>query len=162
MAIGEKGQKFQIPKQEAIVSFEKKIIPYGLMSSGTLFGLWRIFDTLGNHPISLWNMVSGARSLFMLPKISNNIHHTKLKKAHRLISETPKEIMDHWLVFCELAERMHSPWTSKILFFSNAWFERLDDPAWLPLKCYFYKELWDGSSFNRNKFLWNLTFSQLK
>ncbi len=129
---------------------------------GRLFGIQSILS--GNpsyHPKFIWDMSAGARSLFMLPKISEVARHNKLKKLYSLQVDAPKNLLHHWQVFREIAasEAFLEPWHVELLYFSKKWFNRLNDPAWLRFSNYLYKLAWKGSTFWRNRLCWDLVFS---
>ncbi len=134
----------------------------GLMLPGTLFGTFRVLHPAGSYqPKFLWNMTAGARSIFMLPKITEAKKHMKIKRQFDLSVEKPASLMSHWQVFKELSQHpsFPQPWEAEILFFSNKWFEHLDDKAWANFYYHFYRSIWGGTEFLRNQPIWNLISS---
>ncbi len=54
------------------------VTAFGLVSEGRLFGLSRVISSKkSEQPVFTWDMTAGARSLFMLPKISEKGRHSK-------------------------------------------------------------------------------------
>lgn len=103
---------------------------------------------------SPYNIVSGARSLYMLPKISETIAHKKLKKEFGISATPPKRLVDHWQVFTQLASsnKFPRPWHCELIFLSNKWIDRLkNDPAWRELNLYLWQQGWQHNNYARNK-----------
>ena len=149
---------------EIFLPLEDRTIPLsGLIMPGTVFGASRVLSAANpEQPVFIWDMTAGARSVFMLPKITEEKRHKKLQKTFGVMSGLPKTLMQHWHVFRELAngyEGKEAPWQSEILYFNGAWFEHKGDPAWQEFYQYFYQAGWAGSEFWRNQPLWNLIYS---
>ena len=109
-----------------IISDNHTIPLYSLIPPGKIFGLWTVLSSDRTiTPAFIWDMTSGARSLFMLPKISKMKSHRRIAKELGLQREAPKNILEHWHVFKEVANHvdfgMH--WSSEFLFFTKEWFE---------------------------------------
>ncbi len=68
---------------EIFLPLEDRTIPLsGLILPGTVFGAWRILSSKkAEQTAFIWNMTAGARSVFMLPKITESKKHAQLKKA---------------------------------------------------------------------------------
>jgi hypothetical protein len=151
---------------EVFMILDDNTIPlYGLISPGKVFGTWRLLSTSRTHnPIFIWNMTAGARSLFMLPKISEKLKHAKLRREFNLGLETPKNLLDDWEIFRALAnsEKFGDSWTVEMLFFPKIWFEKLNDPAWRDFKNYLLQTAFDGSEFWRNEFIWDIALSLMQ
>lgn len=152
---------------EIFLSLHDRTIPlsYGLFSQGALFGTWlplSNFDTL--HPAFIWDITSGSRSVFMLPKISDTRSHQRLKKHFKIDASKPNTLIDHWPVFKEIANsnNHNEKWHAEILFFSNAWFKHFNDKLWHDIRYYILDKAWQGSDFFRNQFIWNLIFSMMQ
>ena len=139
--------------------------PYGMIPPGLLFGCWRmITSSLSHHPAFLWNMTAGARSIFMLPKIAETISHNRLKQVFQIESDAPKSLFDQWHIFKTISEKeqKNKPWKTEVLFFSNKWFEKLEDAAWKNFHLYLHQTSWDSTEFLRNEFVWDLIFSVIQ
>jgi hypothetical protein len=154
---------------EMLVTLEDRIVPFGLRRPGDVFGAWRTLDkpnqnNLSHSSVFMWDMTAGARSMFMLPKISEAVAHNKLKQAMHIGADKPRDLLDHWKVFRALAKSpdFGEPWQVKLLFMSREWFEKMYDPAWIKLRSYFLNRAWHSTEFWRNQFVWNLTFARIQ
>lgn len=154
---------------EMYMTLEDRIIPFSISGPGSIFGLWRVLDRpdhdrLSHASVFMWDMTAGARSIFMLPKISEALAHNKLKQAMRISIDKPRDLLDHWKVFKEIATQpdFPEPWHVEMLFFSKQWFERMFEAGWIKLHQYFLDKTWRGTEFWRNQFVWNLTFTRIQ
>jgi hypothetical protein len=141
---------------------DRTITLSGLIYPGTAFGAWRVLNPKNaQHPAFIWDMTAGARSVFMLPKITDAQKHMQLVKAYKLSASAPSSLMKHWEIFRELANShgFKSPWTAEILYFPQQWFNHLTDIKWKPFYYYFQDSSWDSTELWRNQFIWNLIFS---
>lgn len=118
------------------------VSPFGVLKPGTLLGK-------STEPHALWNLSSGARSLFILPKIAESGGFGKLQKKFSLGAPKPVALRDHWEVFRELVNHPEcsANWSSEVLFFGETWSEWTPPTAWQP-------PVW-----TRNQFAWDLIFS---
>ncbi|MCW5588845.1 MAG: hypothetical protein KIT27_04195 [Legionellales bacterium] len=151
---------------ELFLSFEDRVIPlYSLIHSGKVFGAWRVTKKKHtHHPKFIWDMTAGARSIFMLPKIQKAVQHTNLIKRWRITADVPKQLMDHWYIFKQIAQSPHvqDKWYTELLFFTSPWFEHLDDSAWEPFNYFILKQSWESSDFWRSEFIWNIVLSLIQ
>lgn len=121
-----------------------------------------IFEYFGLTPC--YSVSSGARSLFMIPKISETRNHKKLMKHMQVSCGQPKNIFKHWHVFKELynSSIFGSTWESEILYLTKAWDDGLrkhkQSPAWAKFEGYIYKKCFEYSELARKKlvldFMW--------
>lgn len=148
---------------EIFMLLEGHSIPlYGLISPGKIFGTWKVLSETNTHtPAFLWEMTAGARSLFMLAKISEITSHTRLQREFNIRADKPKSLLEHWQIFRELAQNKDfgQPWQTNMLFFSAKWFQHLNDPSWREFYCYLLRQGWAGTEYWRNKYLWDMIFS---
>ena len=136
----------------------------GLITPGTTFGAWRVLNPKrSEQPVFIWDMSAGARSVFMLPKITEGLRHKKLEKALGITASMPKALMQHWEVFRQLSNtanlKQDQLWRSEILYFSEEWFKHLHDPSWNDFYQYFHRSGWASTEFWRNQPMWSLIFS---
>ena len=128
---------------EIFMIFEQHTIPlYGLIPEGKIFSSWRVLSQKISHsPAFLWNMTAGARSIFLLSKISESIGHKRLMKTFNIKAEKPVNLLDHWYTLKAIAndENFKDPWKLTIIYFSKKWFEKLNDPAWQRFEHYMLK-----------------------
>ena len=151
-------------KNSAEIFYEMpdRIIPAHLALPGTFVGLWEQFDT----PASVmtkwgWSLVSGARTIYLLPKITNVHGHKKLRKKYGITTHPPKSYLEQWKTFQEIANSKIFPerWECQLLLFTDNWIKYLEtDKAWKDLYNFLLSYLWKDSTYcrNRNRFdlLW--------
>ena len=164
---------------EMSAHFNRQPIPFGVGPAGTILGTWLILSALGEqntlnafsklqqdsfHPIFLWQMTAGARSIFMLPKISEATGHHGLKLKYHINSEKPSGLLDHWHVFKDLACNAphESTWKMEIIYFSKNWFENLNRQKSKDLHYYLLQKIWNQTDYLRNKIIWDNIFSLIK
>lgn len=147
---------------EIFYDMHNRIISAHLALPGTFVGLWEQFDT----PASVmtkwgWNLVSGARTIYLLPKITNVQGHKRLRKKYNISTHSPKDYFEQWKTFQEIANSRIFPekWETELLLFTDSWFESLKkDAAWKNLYNFLLNYLWEDSRYcrNRNRFdlLW--------
>jgi hypothetical protein len=148
---------------EIYLPLEDRTIPLsGLIYAGTAFGAWRVLNPQkAQQPAFIWDMSAGARSAFMLPKITDAQKHMQLVKAYKINAPVPTSLMGHWEVFRQLANSafFKNQWQAEILYFPVQWFNHLADIKWKPFYFYFHNSAWGASEYWRNQPIWNLIFS---
>ena len=149
---------------EVHMEIQDRIIPLTVMTEGTPFGVWEALDPVHSYFIKLsWTLSSGARSLFMLPKIAEASGYHRLQKEFGVLVNAPKYLKDQWHIFKSIAnaKNFNQEWHSEVLFFSKKWFEQLHKKnAWPKLKDYFYETVWQQSMFWRFSATFNLVWQQ--
>ena len=151
----------------AEVFFEKPsgIISLNTFAEGELYGLFEIMEPLtGCRGSSLWNVCSGSRSAFMLPKISDYVQHEQLKRHLNITAAQPQKPSDHALVFKEIAQQSMAGtgWHTKILAFGKKWFDAKNDSrAWLKFYNYLYKKSWQQSNVVRTYYEFNVLWEHI-
>lgn len=122
-----KDSEFYLPSDERIVS-------YPVIKAGQIFGFAHIIDAVMNKNVttthkkakaSIWNLNAGARTTFILSKISENGSHTNLLKAYRIKIDKPNTYVEHNNVFSMLNTSIDKPWTQSILYFPKQFLEKL-------------------------------------
>lgn len=151
---------------EIFIPLHGRIISlYGPLKSGAILSTSRILSTSMPHPHSpafLWEMTAGARSLFMLPKITNNKAYGRLRREFGTHFIKPTQLNEQWQLFKKLTLCSHSQWNVEIIYFPKSWINRFDDPAWKDLRNYLLQSAWNGSEFWRNQFVWKMVFSLIQ
>ncbi|HLB56056.1 MAG TPA: hypothetical protein VJK30_01815 [Coxiellaceae bacterium] len=145
-------------QKSAEVYFEvnNRVIPLVIFPSGIPLGLLETLDPIGSCCIrNIWNVSIGARSAFMIPKISDRETHNKLAKEFNLSISKPNSSFDHFEIFKQLArseKNSDSSWTSDILFMNRKWFETdYNNYHWLKFNNYLHEYMVRYSSYTRNK-----------
>ena len=136
---------------------EAPMSPLMYVSEGSVTSTTLVLSKNSLHPPFLWNISSGARSLFMLPKISHAKMYRKLCSELGINVEPPNSSYDHYKVFKEIAKHeKKAPWKSKILYFSREWFQYLEDPKWMQFKNYLLESFCKSYDYIGNLFVWDL------
>ncbi len=146
---------------EVFFENEERTMPSKLFSTGTLFGLWEAFDPEPSEFVKkVWNLSAGARTVFMLPKISDAISHNRLKRDYGIHTHPPKKLLDHHKIFADLARKQQEDnWYCDILFFSDKWLENKDDNfGYLKLHKYWLSEAWKQSFNCRNQMSYDVAW----
>src|SRR5579871_3844189 len=120
---------------EVFLDTGDRIIPLNLFNAGSLLGLFESMDFLFNYKSNpRWNVSAGARSLFMLPKISEMQGLKRLAKQYEIDSSNLQMVnfSDHWHVFKSIAlhPTFTQSWQSEILIFSKEWLNHGNDSSW--------------------------------
>lgn len=147
-----------------------RVIPYNIAKPGDMLGLARVLDNViysennnSNYsPSFMWDMVSGAKSTFLLAKISDTNGHAKLKKQYNVSAEKPMSYSEHFKIFREIAITETKPWLSEILFFSKSWIDKLSDPAWAKLYAHLLKSHRSSHKIWHNLPRWNAVFAEIE
>jgi hypothetical protein len=148
---------------EIFLPLPDRTIPMsGLITKGATFGAWRVLNPQSTQqPVFIWDMTAGARSIFMLPKITEEKKHFKLKKAFGVTANKPDSLIEHFEIFKQIASHPEfpQPWQAEILYFPKKWFDHLDDEAWFKFYYHFYRSTWQTTEYWRNRAVWDLVFS---
>jgi hypothetical protein len=133
----------------------ERVIADKLLKNGDIFGVWELFDKpLQKDTAQLSNLAAGARSIFMLPKISDGIAHNRLKKAFNITLPPPRAMREHRDLFAELVKNneLKNEWKCKIIYFTDHWIKQKNNPAWFKLKNYLFQYVWEQSYNCRRQF----------
>lgn len=147
---------------ESFIVARNRIIPATLFTPGKMVALWRMLDEgISYQEGSYWNVTSGARTICMLPKITDKNGYRSLKSKYNLRLAIPQHLRDHWIIFSHLANHHHfsQPWSSEIIFFSKKWFSHKNDRSWCTFYHFLLNLLWQNSAFTRNHLIFNFAFS---
>lgn len=156
---------------ENSVELDDRVIPLTVFEEGSILGAWEALDPVYSYFIKLgWNLTSGARSIFMLPKISEVFGYKKIKRELGININAPKRSKDHWHVFKTIADhsQVEDLWNSEILIFPKKWFEQLYDKGktWSDFKNFLYQKAWLQSMYWRffitQNLIWNKFSSIIK
>ncbi len=147
---------------ESFTQSKSRILPGSLVGVGNFLSLWRIFEEKITFFIGpFWSVTAGARSLCMLPKITDSIGYKNLKTKYGLKLSIPQQLSEHWDIFKHIANHSEftQPWTADIIFFSKQWFEHKADKKWSDFYRFLLNEVWQTSFFRRNLFIFDAAFS---
>jgi hypothetical protein len=147
---------------EIFMEMETHTIPFAIVPAGGTISTGVILDPdseMNVQPAFLWKISAGARSLFMLRKISIAKKYNKIKEITNIKIDSPKNLFEHGKVFHALG--LGSNWCVEVLYFGKKWTDYVKDknPKWINYYNYLYKQSWRGSRFWHVEFIWNLIFS---
>lgn len=148
---------------EASMLSKNRVIPSSIVKEGQLISLWRVLDEGPSfHTGRFWNIYSGARSICMIPKITDASSHKALKSKFGLKANIPQNLFEQWELFVNIANHFdHSEqWRSSILFFPKRWLEHKKDKEWIEFYLFLHNAVWQSSSFRRNQFIFDFAFSR--
>ncbi|PCI39873.1 MAG: hypothetical protein COB50_00585 [Thiotrichales bacterium] len=141
---------------------------YKMVEAGDLFGLWKLINPkkVPRHPKFLWDITAGARSVFMLPKISDIERHLRLCREFSINNPKPTELIDHWDIFRGITshKQFNNCWNLEIMFFSEKWFNHRhgDSAPWLAFHHYLKSYVLESGAFWRNYYFWGLIFTLIE
>lgn len=131
---------------EVFIDTKNRTIPLNFFKAGELFGVFESVATLvGTTLQPRWSVTAGARSVFMLPKISDKVGHGRLKKELGISCEAPNNLREQWHVFTQIANsgNMQDNWYNEILVFGKTWFDsECKDFNWFKFQQYLFKINW--------------------
>jgi len=136
---------------EVYVETPSRVIPLNIIHRGDMFGLFESLKSYTQCPIvPCWSVASGARSVFLAPKVSDAIGNKNLKKAYNVSPDDTHELSRQWNVFKKIAAKQpgsnQPPWASEILLFTGDWMkDRNDSIAWLKFQKCLLKRAWGQS-----------------
>ncbi len=145
----------------------ERVIPVAFFKPGAIMGLWESLEENASYfPKQIWDVSAGARSIFMLPSISQRVPHEQLKKHYGVKRSAPSTLYDHHQVFTQIiqSQNFKQAWTHEILFLRKDWLTpNNNDIGWLRFNNYLLKKAWKLSGHSRNKITFDriwLLFSQ--
>ncbi len=128
---------------EMFLEFEDRVVPLDMIREGEFVSLLEMTGFVNPSIQALpWSLTSGARSAFMVPKITDARSHNRLKAEFMFHRGPPTGLADHWHVFRAIANAAFDEfeWASKTLLFSGAWFDKEakthQSPEWLRFYTY--------------------------
>jgi hypothetical protein len=151
---------------EQFIETEDRIIPRTLFMPGDIFALWGRLDPQPIfHPSPLMCGTAGARSIFMIPNISDIAFHKKLRNDFNVRQPPPKRLIDQWSIFKTIVNQsLEGPnWQTEALLFTGRWLEKIKkDPSFQSLYVFFLEQAWRSSAYWRNKVLYDFVFCRVQ
>ena len=105
-----------------------KIATLAMLKPGNILFLDQDLES-SVFPLALQNATSGARSIFLLPRIGNSDRYWRLARRHNIPFDPPHSLLQQWNVFVQLAQSAKSNWHSTLLLFPHAWLEQKGSDA---------------------------------
>lgn len=136
---------------------------------GLDLGIWEYMGWTTPYSVS-----AGARSVYMVPRISLTSGHKKLKREYGITLPAPKRSFDHWQLFSQIinspAIDVNQRWHCEVMFLSKQWIENLekyghkdDNSGWVKLKNYLLEKNLQHSLYGRKRSIFEIvweTFSR--
>ncbi len=148
---------------EVYLPLDDRTIPLnGLIHPGVAFGASRVLlPKKSRQAVFIWDMSSGARTVTMMPKITELKRHKLLEREFDLLPPAPRSTIQHWNIFRHIANHksIDNKWNAEILFFPKQWFEHLDDISWQEFYQYFHNFIWGGNELANNHVIYDLVSS---
>lgn len=127
------------------------IIPHSIYNPGGLIGT--ITNLSKKEFISdekYWSLTAGNRSLYLLPKISDDRSYNRLKKEFNFDIPKPTGLTHQHQIFKCISESAISQdyWQAEVYFFSEEWFNE-SNSSYLDFQLYLYQEAWERTKAQR-------------
>lgn len=135
----------------------ERVFTVGITYAGTgiEMGIWEYFGDAAGYNVS-----AGARSLFMVPSISDTTFHKRINKEFKIDTPAPHTPVEHWDAFRKVANSpgFQDDWYCEMLFLGHKWYDNLDNntAAWKNLKLHILKKGWTHSSVGRSRYILDL------
>lgn len=140
---------------EVFLETDERVIPLAFFKPGVIMGLWESLEEKESYHLKqIWDVTAGARTIFMLPSISQRVPHEQLKKHYRVKRSVPSTLYDHHQVFMQIiqSQNFKQAWTHEIIFIGKDWLTPNNkDIGWLRFHNYLLKKAWQLSAYYRNK-----------
>lgn len=139
---------------EVFVEAKERINPLNFFEPGDLFGVFESMDYLTHTTSpSIWSVTAGARSVFMIPRITDKIGHNRIRKEFGIsANEPPTTLLHQWKIFKGIHDHWGTTpsWTNTILVFTKRWFDNNNSVSWLKFQKYIFKRGWSQMQWFRN------------
>ncbi len=141
---------------EAFIENDGVPLPLNILKPGGFFGTFEAINFMMNKPSRyLWNVSAGARSIFLLPKISN-FSGIKRLRSHYNIGHNVQltSLSNHWDLFRKITLKPHfaEPWKSEVLFFPRQWFTNIKDITWYQFYQLIWEQTWQQAQYAMSDF----------
>lgn len=142
---------------EAYKDLGTAIHPFVVLEPELTIGTWEYLagndnGYKSNATTSNISLSAGARSIFMLPKITDSTSHKRLKKTFAIKSYPPKSYYDHAQLFGDLinGKDQKNNWFCHVIYFTQDWYDKLfSDRQWSTLNSYIIQRSWLQSKAGR-------------
>lgn len=143
---------------EAFVIENGQIASTAILKPGQTFLISNQFKST-NLPLGIKNITAGARSIFLLPKITDSTRFWRLSRKHKLKMDMPRTPYDQWEIFKNITNHSHCPWRAKVLLFTEEWLKNNDSSTKAMINYLLAHELPQPDLF-RKKDLFQMVFSK--
>lgn len=148
---------------EVFIERSKHVIPLNYFLPGNFFGVFETVDFFrGRKSHPTWTVTAGARSVFMLPKITDTNSYKRIKKKYNLFSDLPITLMDQFNSYAEIVNNIGGTesWFNEVIFFTKNWFIKDDKQKGIHWSN-FYQYLFDLCLFQLDYFRINTELDSL-
>ncbi len=148
---------------EVFINANSRIVPLNLVNPGNMLGLFEAMDHyFQRYSKPRWSVAAGARSIIMLPKITESSGLKRLRTEFKLPASTRLQYLsDHASIFKSIAKHPNftQAWKNTVLFFTEDWIANRQDPAWFEFYQYLFKYAWNQAQFAIKKMELSLTWA---
>lgn len=135
-------------------------ICFARVSEGTLISSTRMINKRPQQPAFIWDVSSGSKTIFMLPKISQTRKYRKLRSTLGINVKTPSNITEHWDVFREISNSGYfKPWSTQTLYFSHHWFHDIESKMWNRFRVFLLESYIQGFARFSTLYIWEIILS---
>jgi hypothetical protein len=145
---------------EVFVDLETRVHPLHMFELGDVYGLWELMDPRESpYYQRMWNIAAGARSLFLVPKATDNTSHNRMQRLLNIDEGSQHNMFMQGLLFKSMMQssRLQNDWNCEVLYLGRGWFESLPQNAWMQFHYTCLKQEWANSTHSRNR----LTFEAI-
>jgi len=151
---------------ETFFETTEHVVPLNLMAPGGLIGLHETvsrINTACTFKIP-YDISVGARSIFMMPKITDSNSHKRLWYEFHTPAHPPRSLWQHIDSFNAIAQKATAKnrWRCDIVLFPSPWlYQHKYDKAWQLFHNYLFTEAWRQSSYLRYRTNLNIIWQVL-
>ena len=144
---------------EVYRELDDRVFSVASWAQGLDLGIWEHFGWTTPYSIT-----AGARSLYMIPRVTLSSAHKKLKRDYNVTLPPPKRTCDHWKLFCQIANSpsFSDPWSCDVIYLSNTWIEKLrqyeheKNGAWARLHHFLVHKNLQHSEYGRRRSIFEI------
>ena len=134
---------------EVYREINNRIFSLACFNEGFNIGIWEFFGST-----TPYNVSAGARSVYMIPKISSAMQHKKLKQHFDVTLPPPKHLSEHFGIFRQIinSSNFSKDWDCQVIYLTNRWAEAIENnKKWINLKTYILEKNWQHANYVRKK-----------
>lgn len=143
---------------EVFINVNEQIVPIAILNPGQTFLLSDHFNS-ASLPLSFKNITAGARSIFLLPKITDSMRFWRLARRYKLSMDMPRTPFDQWYIFKDIAKATKCSWKAKVLLFNNDWLKE-ENELTKELRNYLLQHELPRPAFFRKKILFHMILAE--
>ena len=150
---------------EYMYSLDNRTTPVDILFAGKMFATLEALQHINNKQTvdmhKILTISSGAKSTYILPKISNTSGYNRLKKQFSMRLSMPITMDKHWTLFKEIINNTvpATSWATELLFFSNKWFQKEHNKGLSILEKCLLKQYWNTHICAQDQTMFDYAFS---